>query len=163
MVFRGVSAAHATGGWNSKCFLEMKGRDANCSANQVHTSSQIQHSTIGKHSTAQHSTAQHSTAWHAHLPKEEPLAIVEEGDDSSNDNGPLHILGHVLEDWCQEEQHKHDHQGTDDSCQLGFGTASVHDGRTGEGTSGGVAVESSAKQVGDSKTSQLLGGAAPSK
>lgn len=88
-----------------------------------------------------------------HLPQEEPLAVVEEGDDGCNDNGSLHILGHVLEDWGQEEQHKHDDQGTDNSCQLRFGATAVHDGRPGEGPSGGVAVESGAKQVGNSQAS----------
>ena len=53
-----------------------------------------------------------------HLPQEEPLAVVEESDHGCNDNGSLHVLGHVLEDWGQEEQHKHDNQGTNDSCQL---------------------------------------------
>ena len=64
----------------------------------------------------------------AYLPQEKPLAVVEEADDGSNDNSTQHILGHVLEDGGQEQQHKHDNNGTDYPCQLSFGAAGVHDG-----------------------------------
>ena len=62
-----------------------------------------------------------------HLPEEEPFAVVEQGGDGGNDDGALHVLGHVLEHRGQEQQHKHDHNGTGDARELRLGTRCVHD------------------------------------
>ena len=50
-------------------------------------------------------------AWRiSYLPEEEPLSVVEQADDSSNDDGTLCIVWHVLEDRRQDQQDNHDQQ-----------------------------------------------------